>query len=420
METKMVINRKRILIAEDDANSARMLKDLLTASEYDVTIAENGIEAIKYFEESPFPLVITDIEMPQMDGNELISRLNMSEIPPVIIVTTVHKEFDLIIDIMKKGAYEYLVKPLNLDEVLFKVSRGFEAYDLKKSAIMLEKEKTVRLESQLDWYRFADTAKFKEDRGFDNTLFTSFHTAFNQGGGFGALVSLLNIVESSAQKEGENYLINGELFDLVKDNNRLAQKALDTFGEIHKIMINDPELATIECISVYDMMKESINDHNDIFSINNHHCSISDPKPGFETVSLNINKHYFATIFEEILINSCKFSVPGSKIYILTGISGKNFIINILNEPPKNDSGSQGIPVEYENLVFEPFFRLTKLVYDNYPSIDFGCGLTLVRYVIEKHGGKITLSNIKDMSDINREPVTKVNCEIILPLVPGK
>lgn len=412
----MLINSKRILIAEDDENSARMLNDLLSTSGYEVTTASNGVEAIEHFEKSPFPLVITDIEMPQMDGNELINRLNMSEIPPVIIVTTVHKEFDLIIDIMKKGAFEYLVKPLNLDEVLFKISRGFEAYDLKKSSIMLEKEKTVRLESQLEWYRFADTAKFQDERGFDNNLFTSFHHAFNQGGGFGALVSLLNIVESTAKKEGENYLIDGELFDLVKQNNRLAQKALDTFGEIHKIMINDPVLDPVDCISFYKMIKKALNELSDIFLINSHQCSISDSKPGFESLSVNINEHYFLKIFEELLINACKFSIPGSKIYILTGIAEKNFIINILNEPPRNDKDSLGIPVEYENMVFEPFFRLTKQVYDNYPSIDFGCGLTLVRYVIEKHGGKITLSNIKDMSDINREPVIKVNCEIIIPL----
>lgn len=411
-----LLNSKKILIAEDDENSALMLKELLSLSGYEVVLANNGVEALAAFEKEYFPLLITDIEMPQMDGNELISRINQGAVPPVIIVTTVHREYDLIIDVMKKGAFEYLVKPLNLDEVLFKVNRGFEAYEMKKSSIMLEKEKTIRLENQLEWYRFADTTKFKDDRGFDNNLFTSFHTAFNQGGGFGALVSLLNIVESSAKKEGDDYIINGELFELVKQNNRLAQKALDTFGEIHKIMVNDPVLSPVTCSTLYNMMKQMINDHSDIFSINKHQCSISDIKPGFESVSVQINNHYFNKVFEEILINACKFSLPGSKIYVIAGIADKNFVINILNEPPKNDKGNQGIPLEYENMVFEPFFRLTKLVYDNYPSIDFGCGLTLVRYVIEKHGGRITLSNIKDMSDINREPVTKVNCEIILPI----
>lgn len=409
-------NSKKILIAEDDEHSALMLKELLTLSGYEVVLAANGVEALAAFEKEYFPLLITDIEMPQMDGNELITRINQGAVPPVIIVTTVHREYDLIIDVMKKGAFEYLVKPLNLDEVLFKVNRGFEAYEMKKSSIMLEKEKTIRLENQLEWYRFADTAKFKNDRGFDNNLFTSFHTAFNQGGGFGALVSLLNIVASSAKKEGDDYIINGELFELVKQNNRLAQKALDTFGEIHKIMINDPVLAPVRCSNLYKMMQQMIADHSEIFSINKHICSISDIKPEFESLSVNLNNHYFNKIFEEILINACKFSVSGSKIYVIAGISDKNFVINILNEPPKSDRDNIGIPLEYENMVFEPFFRLTKLVYDNYPSIDFGCGLTLVRYVIEKHGGKITLSNIKDMSDINREPVIKVNCEITLPL----
>ncbi|MFA5518781.1 MAG: response regulator, partial [Spirochaetota bacterium] len=240
-----LLNSKKILIAEDDENSALMLKELLSSSGYKVVLAKNGIEALAAFEKEHFPLVITDIEMPHMDGKDLIDKVSQGDIPPIIIVTTAYHEYKLVIDVMKKGASEYLVKPLNLDEVLFKVNRGFETYEMKKSSIMLEREKTIRLENQLEWYRFADTTKFKNDRGFDNNLFTSFHTAFNQGGGFGVLVSLLNIVESSAKKEGDNYIIKGELFDLVKSNNRLAQKALDTFGEIHKIMEKDPELTPV-------------------------------------------------------------------------------------------------------------------------------------------------------------------------------
>ncbi|HOS41863.1 MAG TPA: response regulator, partial [Spirochaetota bacterium] len=66
---------KRILVAEDETASADLIREMLAASGYAVTLCEHGAAALEAYRERPFPVVVTDIEMPVMDGNELVTRL---------------------------------------------------------------------------------------------------------------------------------------------------------------------------------------------------------------------------------------------------------------------------------------------------------------------------------------------------------
>jgi signal transduction histidine kinase len=77
----------------------------------------------------------------------------------------------------------------------------------------------------------------------------------------------------------------------------------------------------------------------------------------------------------------------------------------------------KGIPQEYENIIFEPFFRMVNNVYEKYDTIDYGLGLTIVEKIIRKHNGEVSVTNVKDNSDFSRDPVTKVSFTIKIPLV---
>lgn len=90
--------------------------------------------------------------------------------------------------------------------------------------------------------------------------------------------------------------------------------------------------------------------------------------------------------------------------------------ISFLNKPLPNEDGVLGIPMEYEYIIFEPFFRLTKTVSDGYDTLDFGLGLTIVEKIILRHQGKVRIGNIQDYTDISKGPAVKVNCVITIPL----
>ena len=72
--------------------------------------------------------------------------------------------------------------------------------------------------------------------------------------------------------------------------------------------------------------------------------------------------------------------------------------------------------MEYENIIFEPLFRLVKVLHEKYDTLDYGLGLSKVETIIKKLDGKITVSNIEDHTEFAKGSRTRVNFTISLPL----
>jgi len=410
------MDKKRLLIAEDDAGSAHLMKEYLGSSGYEISIADNGIHALDSFTREPFPVVITDIEMPEMDGREFISRIRAFPAEPVIIVTTVHDTPSTIIDIMKGGVFDYLIKPIDLNDLLIKLERAFDVSELKRARMLLEKEKIIRIENQLEWYRWEERIKTRGTVQTGKTLLESLKTSFNQGYGFGSLVTLIDILSSSAVKTEDSYQINAELFDILKENSKMSAFALRTFGEISDIISRDLDLETVSCVEVFDFIESVIQDARAMAEFKNQRILLSEKKMCGSGLSCRINKPYLKKAVYEVLMNTLKFSEENSSVLVIFDFDDESFIINILNVPAIDGSSRRGIPAEFENIIFEPFFRLSKTIQESYATLDFGLGLTIVETIIAKHGGKTSICNIIDHSNIAKGPTTRVKFTMTLPL----
>ena len=110
----------RVLLVEDEPNMARTLAKILERKGYDVAMAANGQEALTELGEGPFQVVVTDLNMPVMDGMQLLRRLQGDSPPPAgerrllsppTIVLTGHGSTQAAVEAMKLGAWDYLVKP---------------------------------------------------------------------------------------------------------------------------------------------------------------------------------------------------------------------------------------------------------------------------------------------------------------------
>ncbi|MCG6148309.1 hybrid sensor histidine kinase/response regulator [Leptospira levettii] len=415
------MNEKRILLAEDDLISATLLQESLTSLGYQVTLAEDGRKAKELFLENPFPIVITDYDMPDVNGIELIDFLKEEEVEPIIIVLTNHSETSIVIDIMRRGIYDYVVKPIEAEELSLKLQRAFEIHNIKKLEKVAKREREMRLESHLDWIKWKEKMGGSgRSKNLNQNLFESLKTSFNQGTGFGALVSLLKIVSDSAEIEGDFYKIDTEIMSLIKTNAEMAEKALYTFSEIDEILNGKIELETISLSNLYNEIKNVTNEMSNVLDIQKNYLYLSEKKSSFDHNNIKIHKNYFIMALKEILTNACKFSIPESSIHIVMYIEGRSIVISVYNSPILNADRTEGIPLEFENIIFEPFFRLTKYVYDDYKTLDFGLGLTKVEAIIKRFEGKIEIKNIIDHLYAKSQPKTKVICRISIPLVPEK
>ena len=387
------MSNQRVLIVEDDERSGKLLRDVLVTNYYDAILVINGKLALEEFKKNPFNVVITDIEMPVMDGNELISHLKVFEYDPVIFVTTAHKEASVIIDIMKKGVYDYLIKPVDVNDILIKVKRAFETFELRKMKGIIEKEKTIRMENQIEWIKWQERIK---NRGTSKslthkTMFNSLRTSFTQGAGFGSMTTLFNMIFSSARKEGDHFVveIEEELMNLFNENTKMAEKAVNIFSDIEWIMTNEISKEKKSCNELHVLLKQTIGEMSQYEGINNNMLILSEKKPGFDKKYLRINTEFFHRALCELFINAIKFSEIGSKIYVILDVQHEQSIISIINQSQYNeDYDIYGIPPEYANIIFEPFFRISNSVFEQYNTLDFGLGLTEVEKIIEKHDGK--------------------------------
>jgi DNA-binding response OmpR family regulator/two-component sensor histidine kinase len=407
---------KKVLFVEDSKVQAKGIADSLKERNIEVDIAENGQDALQKYEKNPYPVVITDIEMPVMGGEELIRRLNANQFPPIIFVQTVHYEPEVIVHIMKNPIYDYLRKPLQIDDLVIKLNNAFELADLRRTKLLVEQEKIVKLENQLVWYKWKEKASSSMNIGKGKTIIDDMQRAFNQGIGTGALVTCLEMLTSGVTRNEHGYLIDGQIFEFVVETLSSAKLAMEMMSEINQIQLTAPIKKYLSFTEYYDFITDIVEKCRVFEKIKNNRIILGDFNLD-HTQSLTIDTGQVGRAVKELILNALKYSIKESSIYIFIKILDKGITLYILNEPVNDSDGRKGIPMGYESIIFDPFFRLNKSVQEVYKTLDYGLGLTLVENIAVKHGGSIELSNVKDYSDLSRGDCEKVMATFTLPVM---
>src|SRR6266850_7269377 len=111
------MDRPRVLIVDDDADVGEFLKDALGGWGYDVTHAPNGREAVGLISHQIFDAALVDIWMPEMDGLQVLDEMKRHDPALEVVMMTGNPMVETAVQALKSGAYDYLIKPLNLDEL---------------------------------------------------------------------------------------------------------------------------------------------------------------------------------------------------------------------------------------------------------------------------------------------------------------
>ncbi|HNR52792.1 MAG TPA: sigma-54 dependent transcriptional regulator [Deltaproteobacteria bacterium] len=134
----MTNTAREILVVDDDNGHRTMLKTLLSGWGYRVYEADDGSKAIEWVRSRPFDLILMDIRMVKVSGLEALSVIkSMNPAIPVIIITA-YSSVESAIEAMKKGAYEYLMKPLDFEEMHMKMEQAMEHCRLKEENRILK------------------------------------------------------------------------------------------------------------------------------------------------------------------------------------------------------------------------------------------------------------------------------------------
>jgi len=127
----------KILIVDDEKTTREILTRALSAKGFTIKTISNGAEALEMMQNEPFDLLITDLLMPNMEGNELIekSREILPNLIPIVI--TAHASVETAIKALQQGAYDYITKPFDPEFIIPVIERGLEKAHLRRQNIEL-------------------------------------------------------------------------------------------------------------------------------------------------------------------------------------------------------------------------------------------------------------------------------------------
>ncbi len=116
----------KILVIDDEKAIRDSLKDILEYEGHQVTPAENGIKALEILEKENFQVTFCDIKMPQMDGIELLEKASEKDVQTAFVMISGHADIDIAVETIKKGAFDFIQKPLDLNRTLLTLKNALE------------------------------------------------------------------------------------------------------------------------------------------------------------------------------------------------------------------------------------------------------------------------------------------------------
>jgi len=148
----------RVLVVDDEETGRNLLQRILEGAGYQVATAANGKEALYKVSLGETELVLLDIKMPEMSGIEVLSKLSADSPDTCAIMVTSVAETETAVEAMKLGAYDYILKPFDRDDVLQKVLKAIERWkrQLQEKHRYLELQKSITEKTQLMQKQFVE------------------------------------------------------------------------------------------------------------------------------------------------------------------------------------------------------------------------------------------------------------------------
>lgn len=131
----------KIVIIDDERNTREGLRDAL-CDDYDVTLCEDGLKGLAYLKEHSADIVLTDLRMPGLDGMAFTREVSKWENPPLIIMLTAYGSVPTAVEALKVGAYDYISKPVDLDNLEMVLKRGLEQLSKRRGTSATVPEET--------------------------------------------------------------------------------------------------------------------------------------------------------------------------------------------------------------------------------------------------------------------------------------
>ena len=359
----------KILVIEDEGEVRKSYIDMFGFFGYDVQAVSNGHDGVKLLNEQDYDIVVTDLNMPGMDGLEVLKYVKKNKPHIEVIVITGYATLENAIKAMKVGAYDYFTKPVDIDHVRIILSKCVKQLRAKK-----ENEELRSLNQQL---REINEMKDK----FITITNHELRTPITVLKGYIELIDYF--LEDAKNHDISEALgiINNTMSELISIVEQMHDMSSINYGK-KKFFATD--------IHIQDLLQSIFREMKLLFERRNLDFRLELNGPA---VVVHGDFHRLKRSIRELMQNALKFTPENGSVHISYSVNqlNNNVFIKV------SDTGI-GIPADKQNLVFEPFYEVQDAINHMTSKTEFmgggiGLGLTLAKEIFESHRGSLLLES---------------------------
>jgi signal transduction histidine kinase len=361
--------KPKILIIEDENDVRESYVDMLAFLGHEVTTAENGKDGLEKIFRENYDIVLTDLNMPVMDGLEALRRIKKKNSDIEVIVITGFATIENAIGAMKQGAFDYITKPVSLEHVRIVLNKCIQQINARKENVKLKNINTEL--TQL------------------NELKNKFITITNHElrTPLAVLKGYLDLMEM--ELEGKT---NEDLDEYMSIISNTTNEMIDMIESMHDLshvdkLISDQNKTILDINEIAEKVYKETKVLFDKRAIKYTLCTEK------KAQKILADAYLMKKAIRELVQNALKFTDSGGQV----SLSIKNIHVNKQVYIIVEDEGI-GIPAEKLQLIFEPFYEVQDVMHHFTSRTDFmgggiGVGLSLVQGIIASSDGEIAIES---------------------------
>ncbi|MDM8539039.1 response regulator, partial [Desulfobacterales bacterium HSG17] len=367
---------RKVLVVDDEEGVRMLIIKILERAGFSCGDAENGENALALLDIEDFDLVISDIDMPGMDGIELLKKIKAGYPEIDVIIMTGYSANYSYVEIMDAGASDYMSKPFNIDATLARIKRIAR----EKKNILDLKQINKELSIATDRANILAVKASEASKAKTFFLASMSHEIRTPLNGIVGYTDML--IDTPLDDEQKSFLKNARfscdtLLSVVNDILDFSKVEAGKLT-LEKIVF-DPEVL---CFETIDMIRTRVDESQVEL-----HCSIADNVPE----KLIGDPHRFRQVLLNLLGNAVKFTHQGAiKLFVESQTKDENYSILTIRV---QDTGI-GIAQNEQQTIFKSFIQSEKDIANKYTGT--GLGLAISKNIAENMGGDIWVKSEED------------------------
>lgn len=354
----------KILVVEDEEIIRLMFKQSFANWGFKVSTAENGKDALEKCQHEFFNIVVTDLNMPVMDGMELLKRLKSKWPHQEVIVITGYATIESAIEAMKLGAYDFILKPVNFDHVQFTINKCFTK---------------IRAEVENEELRETNSQLMELNEMKDKFLYITNHEIRTP---LTIIKGYIDVMRSLVVNPNPEI---AETLSILEDTTAELNELVDRMHLLRSLELGEIQ-KNYDTLDLKEILSKVYRELANLFKARNIELKVAvDKKPLF----ISGDYRQMRLTMRELLHNALKFTPDNGKVLVKLELKSDQVQYTV------KDTGV-GIPFEKQKLIFDRFYEIQDVVNHRSSKRDFmggglGIGLSMVKEIVESMKGKVEL-----------------------------